>query len=102
MVHVVVVLRSGEYKVDSNFVCVEELVEPAEGWTYHDEKTRIVKNPVRVLEKLWATDWVKSVAREVWCEHWGLDCNTGSILLDNDWSTRSPMRWVEANKLGGK
>lgn len=100
MVHVVIEQRGGGYKIDSNFVCVEELPEPDEGWSYHDEKTRIVKNPVRILETLWNSPRVKDLAREVWCEHWVLDCNTGTIFLDNDWSTRSPMRRIAANKMG--
>lgn len=92
MVHVVVALRNGGYKVDSGFTVYDKLPEPDGGFEWGEETVRVVKNPVRILEQLWATDWVKSVAREVWCEHWVLDCNTGSILLDNDWSTRSPLR----------
>lgn len=102
MVHVVIENRSGGYTIDSNFVCVEELPEPEEGWSYHDERTRVVKNPVRILEQLWLSERVRNFAREVWCEHWVLDCDSGSILLDNDWSTRSPMRRLAARKLEGK
>jgi len=102
MVHVVIEHRHGGYTIDSNFVCVEELPEPEGGWSYHDEKTRIVKNPVKILETLWKSERVVELAREVWCEHWVLDCNAGTIWLDNDWSTRSPMRRLAARKVESK
>lgn len=99
MVHLVVEQRGGGYTIDSNFVCVQELPEPDGGWGFHDERYKIVKNPVAILEQLWKSPRVVEFAREVWCEHWVLDCDSGSILLDNDWSTRSPMRRIAANKL---
>jgi hypothetical protein len=100
MVHVVVVLRNGGHIVDSNFMVVEDIPEPEEGWSWHDEKVRVVKNPVRILEKVWQSPRIVGKAREVWCQHWVLDCNSGSIVLDNDWSSRSPMRRLALEKVG--
>lgn len=88
MVHVVVALRNGGYKVDSGFTVYDQLPEPEGGFEFGEETVRVVRNPVRILEQLWLTDWVRVVAREVWCEHWVLDCGTGKIVLDNDWTER--------------
>ena len=99
MVHLVVEKRGGGYHIDSNFVVVQPLPEPVDGWGFHDERYRILKNPVAILEELWKSRVTMDWAREVWCEHWVLDCNLGTVVLDNDWSTRSPMRRIAQGKV---
>ena len=47
-------------------------------------------NPVRVLEGFFDTPRIRNYAREVWLGDWVLDCDTGSIVLCNDWTTRFP------------
>ena len=100
MAHVVIELRSGGYIIDSGFTVCEPIEEPEEGFAYGEETTRLVKNPVRILESLWRSEAVVAKAREVWCNDWVLDCNTGSIVLGNDWSSRSPMRRLAIEKVG--
>jgi hypothetical protein len=89
MVHLVLAYRNGGYFTDSAFTAYDPIPEPEEGFAYGEDTVRLVKNPVRVLEQLWGNPRIKGIAREVWCEHWVLDCNTGKIVLDNDWSERS-------------
>lgn len=102
MVHVVVALRSGGYVIDSGFHCVEDLPVPDGGFVWGEETSAVVKNPVRLLELVWQSPRIVSQAREVWCNDWVLDCDTGSIVLNNDWTTRSPIRRRAVNKAIGK
>lgn len=98
MVHVVIALRSGGYVIDSGFHCVEDLPVPDGGFGWGEETSRVVKNPVELLELVWQSPRVVSQAREVWCDDWVLDCDIGSIVLCNDWTSRSLVRSMAVRK----
>jgi len=98
--HLVVALRNGGYHIDSGFRAYDPLPEPDGGFAFGDETVVEVRNPVRILEQLfYDNDWVAEFAREVWCDHWVLNCDTGKIVLDNDWTERSLMKALAVEKV---
>lgn len=78
----VVARKDGKVTMDSGFMFDER---DAEG------VLRFAKiNPVKVLEGFFDMPRIRNYAREVWLGDWVLDCDTGSIVLCNDWTTRFP------------
>lgn len=76
-----VVLRKGDIvKMDSGF-SYDERDEAGE--------LRFAKlNPVKILNEYFENPRIRNAAKQVWLGDWVLDCNTGKIVLVNDWTER--------------